>query len=271
MYSTTLQQTPFDLAGNWLKRAGRAVGSTIERRFGGPTVSNPQTFALNACLPGRHVLKLGRGHGDVACELKRKLCHVTSVDLGVSNRGTKSTHFRDSAPATPRLPDNVAWFDEILLLDLLDHVAAPDVFMRELRRRMARRGSEVIITSTNFVSLFRRVLLALGRVPRTKVVRSKNERRPFTFKSLRLLLEQAGYEIVEARGIPMPPLAESDDAGRWSRAFVKLNRGLAKVSKYFFAHQICVRARPIAPARPLVSESTAEAAELYPRPIKRVA
>jgi hypothetical protein len=269
MYSTTLQDTPFDTAGRWLKRGRRFLRSTIERRNAAQGSRNltPSKFALNACAPGRHVLKLGHGHSEVARELKRKLCHVTSIELGVSNRAKKSSP--DSAPATPRLPDNVAWFDEILLLDLLDQVTAPDVFMQELRRKMARRGSEVIITSTNFVSLSRRLLLAIGGVRRGAVVRGKNERRSFTFKSLRLLLQQAGYEIVETRGIPMPLLAPNE-AGRWSRGFVKLNRGLAKVSKHF-AHDICVRARPLTPPRQARNESCSVASELYPKHFKRVA
>ena len=170
MYSTPLQHTPIDVATRWRQRIWRGVRSTIEKRFGeqGSRISNPQTFALNACLPGRYVLKLGRGHGDVARELKRKLCHVTSIDLGVSDRAKKSIAAPELTSAIPRLPDNVAWFDEILLLDLLDQVAAPDIFMHELRRKMARRGSEVIMTTTNLVSLIRRILLVLGCVRATE-------------------------------------------------------------------------------------------------------
>ncbi|HEY6205127.1 MAG TPA: methyltransferase domain-containing protein [Chthoniobacterales bacterium] len=270
MYSTTLHDTPFEVAGRWLKRARHATRSTIDGRFGAQGSRNltPAKFALNACAPGRYVLKLGRGHGEVARELKRKLCHVTSIDLGVSNRTKKTSP--ESTPTRPRLPDNVAWFDEILLLDLIDQIAAPDVFMKELRRKMARRGSEVVITSANFVSLIRRMLLGLGGVRRTIVVRSKNEPRPFTFKSLRVLLQAAGYEIIETRGIPMAALA-TGETNRWNRAFVKLNRGLAKVSKHFFAHHICVRARPLAPTRPSSTEDSSGPAELYPKPIKRVA
>jgi hypothetical protein len=268
MYSTTLHDTPFDLAGRWLRRARHATRSTIDRRFRlqGSGNLTPSKFALNACAPGRYVLKLGRGHGEVARELKRKLCHVTSIDLGVSNRPPSA----DSSATMPRLPDNVAWFDEILLLDLLDQVSAPDVFMKELRRKMARRGSEVVITSTNCVSLFRRMLLAVGGVRRSVAVPGKNERRPFTFKSLRVLLQQAGYELVETRAILMP-LLSTNGANRWNRAFVKLNRGLTKVSKHLFAHQICVRARPLAPTRPLSTEDSSRPAELYPKPIRHVA
>jgi hypothetical protein len=270
MYSTTLQDTPFDAAGRWLSHGWRAARSTIDRRFGTKSSRNltPGKFALNACAPGRYVLKLGRGHGEVARELKRKLCHVTSIELGVNNRARQSSP--DSTAATPRLPDNVAWFDEILLLDLLDQVAAPDIFMQELRRKMARRGAEVIITSTNFVSILRRMLLALGGIRRAVVIRGKGERRPFTFKSLRVLLQMTGYEVIETRAIPMPLLLTAD-ASRWNRTFVKLNRGLAKVSKHFFADHICVRARPLSPTRPLSSESSSSPAELYPKPIKRVA
>jgi hypothetical protein len=222
-------------------------------------------------MPGRYVLKLGRGHGDVARELKRRLCHVTSIDLGVGNRANKKpAAARDSATPVPSLPENVAWFDEILLLDLLDQVAAPDVFVHDLRRKMARRGSEVIITTANVVSLIRWLLLALGGMRRSAIIRGRHERRPFTFKSLRVLLEQAGYEIVETRGVPMPYPAVGD-ASRWSRAFVKLNRALLMVSKHLFAHQICVRARPGASVRQPISKSRFETTALYPSRVRRVA
>jgi hypothetical protein len=270
MYSTPLQQTPIDVGTKWLKLGWRAVRSTIERRFGGHAISNSQTFALNACAPGRYVLTLGRGHGHVARELKRKLCNVTSFELGASNRPPKAAASGDAAPPVARLPDNVSWFDEILILDVLDELAGPEVFMRELRQKMARRGSEVIIATANIVSLIRRVLLALGGMRRSAIIRGRHERRPFTFKSLRVLLEQAGYEIVETRGVPMPYPAVGD-ASRWSRAFVKLNRALLMVSKHLFAHQICVRARPVASVRQPVSKSRFETTALYPSRVKRVA
>jgi hypothetical protein len=264
MYSAHLEQTPLDLASRWRKRIWRRVRSTIEARFNGQgsRIFNSQTFALNACAPGRYVLKLGRGHRDVAGELKRKFCHVTAIDFGGGNRVTK---------IEPRLPDNVAWFDEILLLDLLDQLSAPEVFMRELRQKMARRGSEVIITTSNVVSFIRRVLLVLGGLARDRVtIRGKEQRGHFTFKSLRALLEQAGYEIVEARGIPMPASVPGG-ASRWSRAWLKLNRGLFKVSKHLFAHQICMRARPLAVVRQSVRESSSNTSELFPSTVERVA
>lgn len=271
MYSTTLHDTPFDVAGRWLKRGWRAARSTIERRFGAESSRNLDTakFALNACAPGRHVLKLGRGHGELARELKRKLCHVTSIDLPISKRGARPAASTNAATPLPRLPDNVGWFDEILLLDLLEQVPAPDVFMRELRRKMARRGAEVVVTTSNIVSFVRRIVLGLGRVPGNRVFRYKPDPRPFTFKSLRILLEQAGYEIVETRAVAMPH--PGGEVSRWTGACVSLTRGLAKLSKHLFAHQICVRARPIAPARPPVSETSSETAELYPAAVRRVA
>jgi len=272
MYSTTLYDTPFDVAGRWSKRAWRAARSTIETRFGGKGTRNfnANTFALNACAPGRYVLKLGRGHGELARELKRKLCHVTSADLPISRRAAKTAASGEATAPVPRLPDNVGWFDEILLLDLLDQIGAPDVFMRELRQKMARRGSEVVITTGNVVSLIRRVLLALGGVRRTAAVRPKQDRRSFTIRSLRALLEEAGYEIVESRGIPMRSLAKGE-ANRWSRGCVKLNRALCRFSKHLFAHEICIRARPLPEVAAVIGKKQVEPAEIYHRPVKRVA
>lgn len=223
-----------------------------------------QSFAVDACAAGRYVLKFGSDKADITAQLKRKLCHVTAVDLDGSPRQRSSKPFISA----PRLPENVAWFDQILLMELIEHLRNPERFMNKLRRKMARRGSEVIIAASNVSSLATRLLFRLGSFKHSsgEITRPRS----VTFKSLRALLEQTGYEVVETRGLPAPfPLVLGDN--RWSRALVTANQLLLKVSKHFFSHKICIRARPLRQARSLPEQTISESVPLHPQVLSRVA
>lgn len=226
---------------------------------------SPQTFVVNACAAGRYVLRFGSPHDDITSELRRKFCHVTASDLPNSQLEEEST-----SPAL-ELPENVAWFDQILLMDLLEQLPSPQSFMGELRRKMARRGSEVIITASNAGSLVARVMNTLNLSSHSRNETSAaGRRRVFTFKSLSALLERAGYEILEARGFPAPfPSAIGDN--RRGRALVKLNRLLLRASKQLFSYQICMRARPASHARPVFQQTISTTTDLRHQVLSQVA
>jgi hypothetical protein len=205
-------------------------------------LSFAQTFAVSACAPGRYVLQLGIGNENVSTELRRRLCRVTATRSG-TNGSAKKSRIPGLVPA-PRLPENLPWFDHILVMNLIEYLPDPEKFMEGLRRRMARRGSEVIITVTNVAFVMPRIMLALSARHRNGKNNLKSRHlRAFTFKSLHMLLEQAGFEVVESRGVPAPFLTRSAD-NRWSRVLLKVNQLLLRVSKRLFAYQICIRARP---------------------------
>jgi hypothetical protein len=275
MHPTHLTSNGFnhvDLRGKRPKRARNWIKSTIESRGrrNKPAVPSAQAFAVNACAPGRYVLQVGTNHAHVAKELQRKLCHVTAIAFDANQAANKSKTSPPAPSPAPRLPENTAWFDEILLLDLIEQLPAPESFMEELRQKMARRGSEVVITASNVVPLVSRIMLALGRLACGRAIPSGERGRLFTFKSLRALLEQTGYEIVEARGVPAPfPLAIGGN--RWSSALLKLNQVLLKISRRLFAYQICMRARPLPQRQQVFQETTSSGATLYPQTLGRVA
>ena len=81
--------------------------------------------------------------------------------------------------------------------------------MDELRQKANGRQPEVIITAANIAFFVTRIMLALGQFNYSrKGILGIGHRRLFTFKSLRALLEQAGYAVMEERGVPAPfPLA----------------------------------------------------------------
>lgn len=219
-----------------------------------------QTFAIESCSAQSRVLQLGIGHQNVAEELARRGCKVTAIDFGASTTAS------DSAPvslaANLQLPPDLSSYDQILLMDLVEHLHDPETFMDELRQRTAGRRPEVIVTAANVAFFITRTMLALGQFNYSrKGILGLGHRRLFTFRSLRALLEQAGYEILEVHGAPAPyPLAIGDNAR--SRLLLTLNRSLIKLWKGLFSYQICLRARALPHPSELLKETISSSADL---------
>jgi glycosyltransferase involved in cell wall biosynthesis len=228
-----------------------------------------QTFAVESCAAGKNVLQLGIGHANVAAELKRRSCRVTAIDFAANELAESSDTIRSAA--TPSLPADLPAYDQILLMDLVEHLHDPENFMDTLRKQTAGRRPEVIITTANVAFFVTRIMLALGQFNYSrKGILGIGHRRLFTFKSLRALLEQAGYEILEARGVPAPfPLAIGTNF--WSRALLKVNQLLLKISQGLFAYQVCIRARALPDSRHLLKETISGSAKLRSQLLGRVA
>ena len=150
--------------------------------------------------------------------------------------------------ASPSLPPDLPAYDQILLMDLVEHLHDPENFMDALRQQTAGRRPEVIITSANVAFFVTRIMLALGQFNYSrKGILGIGHRRFFTFKSLRALLEQAGYEILEARGVPAPfplgPRPQMSGAERFLKAEPDSAEDFARASsltRFVFARGPCL-------------------------------
>lgn len=218
-----------------------------------------QTFAVEACTPGQKILQLGIGHGNVAAELKRRLCDVTAIDFSANELSEIS---RPPSVPNPALPSKVASYDQILLMDLIEHLHDPETFMDALREETAGRRPEVVITSANVAFFVTRIMLACGQFNYSRRgILGIGHRRLFTFRSLRALLEQAGYQVTEERGVPVPfPLALGQN--RWSALLLKVNSFLIGFSQTLFAYQICIGARALPDSKHLLKETIEGSAAL---------
>jgi glycosyltransferase involved in cell wall biosynthesis len=228
-----------------------------------------QTFAAESCVAGKNVLQLGIGHANVAAELERRHCRVTAIDFAANELAENSDTIRSAA--SPSLPTDLSAYDQILLMDLVEHLHDPENFMDALRKRTASRRPEVIITTANVAFFVTRIMLALGQFNYSRRgILGIGHRRLFTFKSLRALLEQAGYEILEERGVPAPfPLAIGTNF--CSRTLLRLNGFLLKISRGLFAYQICFRVRALPDSRHLLRETISGSAKLRSRLLDQVA
>ena len=120
--------------------------------------------------------------------------------------------------------------------------------MEELRFAARRHRPEVVIAAANVGFFVTRLMLLCGQFNYgRRGILDRTHRRLFTFSSLTKLLEQSGYKVIEARGVPAPfPLAVKSP---WlSRLLLRANQWLLKVARDWFSYQIFVRA-PGAPQR----------------------
>lgn len=224
-----------------------------------------QSFAARCCTPHRHVLQLGIGNSNVARELTGKLCKVTAIDFAATEQS------KEPGVALPSLRHKVGVYDYVLLLDLVEHLHDPEKFMDQLRERMEGNQPDIVITAANVAFIITRIMLALGQFNYSKKgILGLGHRRLFTYKSLRALLEQSGYEVIEETGAPAPfPLAIG--LNRWSRLLLRANQMLIRLSKTLFSYQICIRARPLPDARHLLRKTIAGSASLREEALRRVA
>lgn len=228
--------------------------------------TSSHTLAIAAARPGTHVLDIGCGNGYVSAELVKKGCRVTGMDRLPPEELTGQFAFIRWDLDRSEFPVNVSQFDQILLLDIIEHLKEPERFMDELRYAADCKRPELVITTANIGFLVTRLMLLAGQFNYGKKgILDATHTRLFTFRSIAELLKQSGYKLLEIRGIPAPfPKAIGNNAV--ARLLVRLNELLIRVSKGLFAYQIFVRAE----ARPTVNNLLSETIDISGVPGKRV-
>jgi glycosyltransferase involved in cell wall biosynthesis len=215
------------------------------------------TAAIAAARAGGHILDVGCGQGQVAAELIKRGCRVTGMDRYAPDPAVTSeeTDFIRWDLDRKEFPVNVSEFDQIFLLDIIEHLKAPEEFMDELRFATGCKRPEVVITTANIGFIATRVMLLFGQFNYGKRgILDATHTRLFTFRSMRELLEQADYKIVEMRGIPAPfPKALGNHL--LSRLLVHVNATFMRVSRGLFSYQIFVRAQALPTVNNLLAET----------------
>jgi glycosyltransferase involved in cell wall biosynthesis len=221
----------------------------FDAQFGRPAYSaklgytSSHTLAIDAVPPGARVLDVGCGPGHVARALRAKGCRVVGLDRHDPGTGNFDEFVRWDLDREP-IPVQVADFDWLLLLDVIEHLASPERFLAELRDAFELSGPTILLSAPNTAFLPMRIMLLLGQINYGKEgILDFGHTRLFTLGTLRDLLEQMGYEVLEARGVPAPfPKALGDN---WlSRALVRLNELAIHLSRRVFAYQVFLHVRP---------------------------
>ena len=230
------------------------VEDTYDLKLG---FSSSHTAAIAVTKPGGRILDVGCGQGRVAGELVKKGCRVTGMDryIPARSQAPRDVNFIRWDLDRTEFPVNVSEFDQILLLDIIEHLKDPGHFMDELRFAAACSRPEIVLTTANIGFIATRLMLLLGQFNYGKKgILDLTHTRLFTFRSVRELLKQSGYKILEVRGIPAPfPVALGNNF--ISRGLVRGNDALIRLSKGLFSYQIFLRAEALPTVNNLLHET----------------
>ncbi len=225
--------------------------------------ASSHTYAIAATQPGARVLDIGCGQGYVAEHLAEKAAHVTGVDQYVREKSDNpKIEFKHWDMDGQEFPINVSDYDQVFMLDVIEHLKDPEVFMEKLRSAAANKRPEIVLTTANIGFAVTRLMLLLGYFNYgRKGILDRTHTRLFTFNSMRELFAQTGYKVLEVRGIPAPfPKAVGNNA--LGRLLVSINRLLIGLSKGLFSYQIFIRARALPTVPTLLTQTIERSAEL---------
>jgi glycosyltransferase involved in cell wall biosynthesis len=207
---------------------------------------SPHTLTLTRVRPGSRVADIGCASGYVSRELAARGCRVTGVDQLQPPEDAGLEQFVKADFHDSNFPLDAGTFDYVLLLDVVEHVRSPELFLHTLRHSCdSGRDVKVILSTGNIGFFVTRLALLFGWFNYgARGILDMSHTRLFTFATARRLLEQAGYRIDEVRGVPAPfPLAFGD--GVLSRIALAVNRLLIRISKPLFSYQIFIVCTPL--------------------------
>jgi len=217
------------------------------------------TAAIDAVPAGSRVLDVGCGPGLVAAELVKKQCVVDGADQypPIDAQIFHAFHvWREPEP----LDVDIHAYDCVLLLDIIEHLTRPEAFLDRLRDAARSLGDRprVVITTGNVAFLIVRLQALLGRFNYGKRgILDMTHTRLYTFKTLRRLLEQCGFRVTHAEGIPAPfPLALGDTT--LARLATRVNDLLIRISRGLFSYQVFMIAVPTPTVDALLDASMTE-------------
>jgi 2-polyprenyl-3-methyl-5-hydroxy-6-metoxy-1,4-benzoquinol methylase len=213
------------------------------------TYTSPHTLAFERIRPDTRVLDIGCAGGYMGAYLtKRKQCVVDGIDSfpllpGAGGASFSTFHLHDLNTGLPAL--DFEKYDFVLMLDVIEHLAKPELFLEQLRSALSLKPSvQLFLSTANIGFCVTRFMLSIGQFNYGKRgILDLTHTRLFTFGSFERAVKQAGFDIVERVGVPGPvPLALGENS--LSRMLLGINRLLIHVSRGLFSYQIFLRVRP---------------------------
>jgi len=244
----------WDVARTMLRAAFHSRNLLYDRKFDlGPVeetydlkmgFTSSHTMAIDRVQPGAAVLDVGCGRGYVAVEFAKTASRVVAIDQYVPDSSPDpKVEFHKLDLDSGKFPVDISQYDQIFMLDIIEHLSDPVAFMEGLRAATGYKRPDIVLTTANIGFYVTRFMLLFGFFNYgRKGILDRTHTRLFTFDSLKELLDETGYKLTEEQGIPAPyPRALGDNAV--SRALVGINKLLIKLNRGLFSYQILVRAQ----------------------------
>ena len=155
------------------------------------------------------VLDCGCGEGHFAAELVKQQNRVVGIDLlpapaidGVFEKYIQCDLRDGLGRAVESLGEQR--FSRVLLMDILEHLPDPRSLLLDCRKMLKPNG-KLMASVPNIANLTVRLSLLLGRFEYTeRGILDRTHLRFFTRRSVRRLLEEAGYQIIGQKTTVMP-------------------------------------------------------------------
>lgn len=140
---------------------------------------------------GASILDFGCGRGDFLFQARKAGFKVYGIDKSVTIVKYLNSQGLRVYTSLNKLP--IKFFDAITAFDVVEHLSNPQLFIRQIAARLKSNGV-VMITTPNALGVS-------GRILRSKwwVFGPANHLSLFNIKSLRVLLENEGFEVIDTR------------------------------------------------------------------------
>jgi 2-polyprenyl-3-methyl-5-hydroxy-6-metoxy-1,4-benzoquinol methylase len=250
---------------NGVKYAKDVVKDVIEYRlaakgFGTPDwVPSPNEYAFKdgdgtshavilemmADLPRSRVLDLGCSGGLLAERIRARGHTVVGVDYfeipGVRDRVDEFYQTDLSQGLPPEVGDA---YDVVIAGDIIEHLPRPAKIMQEIRQ-VLRPGGQVMLSVPNFGHWYPRGRVAFGLFGYDRRgILDDTHLRFFTRATLRRLVRDTGFDVLEERATGLPLGTISDAEGWKLRSMRKADRAVVRLRPTFFGYQWIMRLTP---------------------------
>lgn len=158
---------------------------------------------------GQTVLDVGCGNGAMAEQLTERGNRVSGIDFGPPSSVSPALETYAQADLSVGLESPAKRlgerkYDKVVFLDVLEHLPQPDRLLREALPLLAK-GGQIIVSVPNIVNITIRLSILLGKFDyQDRGILDRTHLRFYTRKTIRLFIEECGYEVVRERMTVMP-------------------------------------------------------------------
>jgi 2-polyprenyl-6-hydroxyphenyl methylase/3-demethylubiquinone-9 3-methyltransferase len=190
------------------------IRDTLCRHFGRDPKQVP-------CLSGLRVLDIGCGAGLLCEPLTRLGGALVGVDPSASNIAAGRLHAEDSGLAidyrigtAEALADAGERFDVVLAMEVVEHVADVDLFVRRCAEMVRPGGMMILATINRTLKSFALAIVGAEYILRWLPRGTHQWDRFVTLNELEIAVELGGLRAIDTRGVIYNPLTDSWQLGR---------------------------------------------------------